>query len=232
MKVLLYCKDNCLLKQLSNEIMRFNNNYYFVESYNSMIDLVANGIKRTVFVLYAVINDYNELAFIKSIRSKYPSSIITIIGNYNNEYLIESFRLHIFQYITFPINYKILQEEISRSIIEYNKLNKYKYYKVEQGKIRFDIEEIIYLESYYNSTKIVTINSYYYTNRANYLKIREDVLKHNFVITHAGYVVNMNYINRISEKKLYLSNGSEIPLSYTYSKDFKKRYNYFIKNNI
>ena len=39
---------------------------------------------------------------------------------------------------------------------------------------------------------------------------------HNFVRTHKGYLVNMNYVYRLREKELLLLNGKSIPVSRNY----------------
>ncbi len=87
-----------------------------------------------------------------------------------------------------------------------------------------------------NKAKVYLDELYYIQSQDHYLQLFEkegknfirgsikqilDELPPNFKQSHRSFIVNTNYIQRISATHIFLETGAEIPLSRTYKKNFK-----------
>ncbi|MCI8580446.1 MAG: LytTR family transcriptional regulator [Dorea sp.] len=89
-------------------------------------------------------------------------------------------------------------------------------------------EEIIYVEAGDKYSGIRTSEGFY---RVKYTitEMKQQLDPLDFYMPHRSYIVNMNYIDKIEEEKIYLINREKIKISRLKRKDFRTKFFDFIR---
>lgn len=113
----------------------------------------------------------------------------------------------------------------------YKKLNAKDIYIIKSGKMhdRIPIKSIMYLEKQKNYVVFHTELGDY-KDRTTIDQKAADLTKYNFIRPHIGYLINNKYIDKILTASVRLLDGTEIPLSKKYRKDFKQNFYDWIVN--
>ena len=123
---------------------------------------------------------------------------------------------------------EIFKEEFGRAVRRFRKTNLVKVFKVKEGKRSFHLNDIISIESYYNTTFIRTTKGVHITNYENLRRIRREVLDYDFVRVQAGFIVNMNYIASIRYRGVELMTGQVLAVSIKNFRVVMEKYEKFI----
>lgn len=105
-------------------------------------------------------------------------------------------------------------------------------FKSNQTDYLIEINQITYIESY---KRLVVVHLYNEENHEFYYKLsdlKERLETNNFVLVHRSYLVNMQYIKKISKTELTLKNNILIPISRTYYNDLKEKFINYLKTDI
>jgi DNA-binding LytR/AlgR family response regulator len=86
----------------------------------------------------------------------------------------------------------------------------------QQHKINFD--EILYIESIKDYVNIKTDNQEYIV--LDTLKSLENQLPENFARVHKSFILNLDKIEKIDVRNVFLNSGKEIPIGETYKSEF------------
>nr|MBP7498629.1 LytTR family transcriptional regulator DNA-binding domain-containing protein [Chryseobacterium sp.] len=89
----------------------------------------------------------------------------------------------------------------------------------QQHRINFD--DILYVESIKDYVNIKTENQEYIV--LDTLKSLENQLPENFIRVHKSFILNLDKIEKIDVKNVFLNSGKEIPIGETYKSDFLLR---------
>ncbi len=177
-----------------------------IEAYETgkLYDLVYLDIKMkkvSGFDAAKIIRDYDTKALIIFITSL-------------KDYIFNSFEYQPFWFLIKPVYEEKFNHVFKQAIAQINdkKNRRYSFYTRDRGLISLEINKIIYLESILRKITLYTSNQQY-TYYAN-LKEEEDKLTDfNFIRIHKGYLVNMEYIQRINKSNIVLKNSMILPLS-------------------
>lgn len=210
MKTLIYDNDQCIVEGIRKIFHQLDID----------VTLDIGDMKDVQYDLCFIDSRYLDLA--DTLRQNNPECIIIVLGE-NYDCVLHSFELKAFQYLLKPINEDLLLKEIVRAINEYRENNKYRMYKIDFEMVLFNLDEIIYLESYYNQGMIQTVNQSYHTSYKNIRIIKEDLIDYDFINVHSGYFVNMNYIKKIDRKNIELTNGGTMPVSTIRHKEIRDK---------
>ncbi len=101
---------------------------------------------------------------------------------------------------------------------------------MKDGKRAFHLDEIITIESYYNSTLIKTTRGIYSTNYANLRKIKKELEGYDFLQLQSGYIVNMHYIATVKYREAILIIGQTVPISLHGYKKITEKYYEFLES--
>jgi DNA-binding LytR/AlgR family response regulator len=132
----------------------------------------------------------------------------------------EAFELDAIDYLLKPISY----ERFNRAVEKYLKQNTTRYIfvkSIKKGKfVRIDCNEILFVESQLNYLK------FHLTERepiSTAMTVNELAVKlriHPFITRiHRSYLVNKSKISHIEDKKVFLTDKRELPISNTYYKN-------------
>lgn len=147
---------------------------------------------------------------------------IIITTNYA-KYAIDGYKINADRYFIKPI----VQEEFN---IEMNSiLNKYLknsigFYDENIGKVKLYIKDIIYIEFLDRKSTIHKLNGETITTNCTLKYWYNKLEQYGFAYPYKPFVVNLEYISNIEKKEITLINGTVIPLSRYYKKEFKNKY--------
>lgn len=220
------------VNEIEKRIVELNDNRMEVEidKYTNQDELLDNiyDVKYNLIYLDIEMEGKNGIEVAKAIKETNPTCIIVFVTAYDG-YVHDAFRVEAFQYLMKPINEELFKEEFERAVNLYKRMNLVRVFKVKEGRIAFNISEIISLESYYNLAILKTTRGVFTTNYVNMRKIRKEIMDYDFLQLQSGYVVNMHYILSIKYREAELITGQVLPISMTNFTKVLSKYHRFLE---
>ncbi|WGD35583.1 LytTR family DNA-binding domain-containing protein [Olleya sp. YS] len=183
---------------------------------------------QTAGIVFLDINlpSISGLDFIKTIKNP-PAIIMTTAYP---DYAVSSFELEtIVDYLVKPFGFDRFlkainkaenvtkKEEIKKSVASENSI----FLNVDKTLHKIVLDDILYLESDRNYMTLVTT-----TQRLSYLDSLknwiEKLPKQQFIQIHKSYIINTNYVSKISGNEIYI-NTHRLPIGRTYKADLLKK---------
>lgn len=184
-------------------------------------DLIA---KESIDIVFSDI-DMPELSGMGLLKSIKNPPIFIFITSFS-EYAAESFNLDALDFIVKPATYERLLKSSGKAI-EYLDLKKsalqktiadtppplenYFFLKETKGYTRLNYDDVIYIESMGDFSKIFTATQKHIT-LVN-LKNLEKQLPTVFLRVHKQYIINLNQIATVSTNEIHLTHNHTVPLS-------------------
>lgn len=185
----------------------FNNN----SNYDSSTDL---------FLLDIEMGKQSGIEVAKKLRLLgYNGNIIFLTAH--RDFVFEGYNVHAFNYLMKPLEKEIFFKCLSE--IENNRhASSYTYRDKQKRIVSIPYTEIISLSVNRHSVDITTSKETY----AQYINLNtiKNTLPKQFVQVHRSCIINLAHVYKISQNKVFLSNGSNIEIGRSYSKDFKTRF--------
>ena len=139
-----------------------------------------------------------------------------------SEYALEGYEHNVIDYLLKPISFSRFEKSAlkaqERFSVHETSSNSYFFVKSsgQQHKINFD--EILYVESIKDYISIKTENHEYIV--LDTLKSMENQLPKNFARVHKSFILNLDKIDKIDLRNVFLISGKEIPIGETYRSEF------------
>lgn len=139
-----------------------------------------------------------------------------------SEYALEGYEHNVIDYLLKPISFGRFEKSALKAQERFptNETSANSYFFVkssgQQHKINFD--QILFVESIKDYVNIKTENQEYIV--LDTLKSLESQLPENFVRVHKSFILNLNKIEKIDVRNVFLNSGKEIPIGETYKSEF------------
>lgn len=139
-----------------------------------------------------------------------------------SEYALEGYEHNVIDYLLKPISFGRFEKSALKAQERFptkeSSANSYFFVKSsgQQHKINFD--EILFVESIKDYVNIKTENQEYIV--LDTLKSLENQLPENFARVHKSFILNLNKIEKIDVRNVFLNSGKEIPIGETYKSEF------------
>ncbi|WDF47082.1 LytTR family DNA-binding domain-containing protein [Chryseobacterium sp. KACC 21268] len=139
-----------------------------------------------------------------------------------SEYALEGYEHNVIDYLLKPISFDRFEKSAlkAQERFQTNETSANSYFFVkssgQQHKINFD--EILYVESIKDYVNIKTENQEYIV--LDTLKSLESQLPENFARVHKSFILNLDKIEKIDVRNVFLNSGKEIPIGETYKSEF------------
>ena len=139
-----------------------------------------------------------------------------------SEYALEGYEHNVIDYLLKPISFDRFEKSAlkAQERFQNNEASANTYFFVkssgQQHKINFN--EILFVESIKDYVNIKTENQEYIV--LDTLKSLENQLPENFARVHKSFILNLNKIEKIDIKNVFLNSGKEIPIGETYKSEF------------
>lgn len=153
--------------------------------------------------------------------------IVTFIITSYDKYLDDAMDLNVFRYIKKPLDIRRLRNGVNKALdsIDSNIISVFM--KSHKSATNILINDIVYIEIVGRTTKVVTINGEYISDK----KItfwKEKLIASFFFQVHKSFIINMKHISDYRRDTVVLSEKYNIPISYRKQAEFRSYFlNYF-----
>lgn len=138
------------------------------------------------------------------------------------EYALEGYEHNVVDYLLKPISFDRFQKSAlkaqERFAVNRDSNDSYFFVKSSGQQHRINFNEILYIESIKDYVNIKTENQEYIV--LDTLKSLENQLPENFARVHKSFILNLEKIEKIDVKNVFLNSGKEIPIGETYKSEF------------
>lgn len=138
------------------------------------------------------------------------------------EYALEGYEHNVVDYLLKPISFDRFQKSAlkaqERFAVNRDSNDSYFFVKSSGQQHRINFNEILYIESIKDYVNINTGNQEYIV--LDTLKSLENQLPENFARVHKSFILNLEKIEKIDVKNVFLNSGKEIPIGETYKSEF------------
>ncbi len=139
-----------------------------------------------------------------------------------SEYALEGYEHNVIDYLLKPISFGRFEKSAlkaqERFSVSNDSQNSYFFIKSSGQQHRVNFDDILFIESIKDYVNIKTENQEYIV--LDTLKSLENQLPENFARVHKSFILNLEKIEKIDIKNVFLSSGKEIPIGETYKSDF------------
>lgn len=204
-------KDRKQLYQLLMEYEKGKEESFTITEFSSGKELcLAKKILKKCQLLFLDINmeEQNGLVTALKLKELYPNIIIVLVTAYMG-YALEGYKVKASRFLLKDDLKHTLKECMDSLLEELQRKNRYVEFSFVEGERRLLADDILYIETsrhkniFYTKTQTYTI----------YKKLDElerELVEYGFVRVHQSFLVNMNYIEKISSYVLRLITGKEI----------------------
>ncbi len=203
------------------ELFEFNSGSNFLSFYNE------EG-KADIIFMDIEVGDDNGIEIISKVREIDENVIVIFVTSHDN-YVHKAFRLGAFQYVSKPVDDKLLLEELDRAIRFCKNINSE--FILKSNGISFTIR---YKDTYsYEMRKgkvyiHIKNKSYLMDERITIGKIEKRVIAYDFIRVEQSHIINMSHISEIGSDCLKLDNDELIPISRKNRVHLLSEYNKFL----
>ena len=229
MKILIYDDNENDIKHLINCIDIFFKERkisYHIDICRNNDDLFKIIKNYNLLFLDIKINKDNGIDLGLKLQNIQHDCKIIITTNYA-KYAIDGYKINAERYFIKPIVQEEFNIEMNTVIKKYLK-NSLGFYDENIGKTKLYIKDIIYIEFIDRKATIHKLNGEKITTNCT-LKYWYDKLKqYGFAYPYKAFIVNLEYISSINKNEITLINGTTIPLSRYYKKEFENTYTNYL----
>lgn len=200
-----------------------------IDCFTSQEELLEKAKENSYHLVYLDIEmeGKNGIEVARELKHGVEPCIVIFVTAYEG-YVNDAFMVEAFQYIYKPIDDELFKKEFERAFEHHKKTNLTRVFKVREGRIAFNLNEIICIESYYNTAFIRTTRGTFITNYFNLCKIREEIMDYDFIRIQVGLIANMNFVVSMKYREVQLVNGEVYPISLTHYRKVVEKYHRFL----
>lgn len=196
---------------------RFSSWFFSTENPIEALEYIRKNEADLIF-LDIQMSELSGINFMKIVGDKLKYILTTAYS----EYALEGYEHNVIDYLLKPISFDRFQKSALKAQERFptNETSANSYFFVkssgQQHKINFD--EILYIESIKDYVNIKTDNQEYIV--LDTLKSLENQLPENFARVHKSFILNLDKIEKIDVRNVFLNSGKEIPIGETYKSEF------------
>lgn len=189
-----------------------------------LLDAVRKGVNWDVFFLDIDMNGLNGIDLAREIRKKDAGTRIIFLS-IHEELVYDTFQVNAYRFIPKSMFHSRINECID-SIIADSEEKDPDFFVVSSGSdiFRYPIRDIIYIHSTDKYLNIHLREGNEPFVRCQIKTAADELEPFGFIQPHKSYLVNYRYIKRIEGSRIYMDDGSEIPMSRYRINDVKTNY--------
>ena len=160
------------------------------------------------------------------IRMLDKDAIIIFLTSYD-QYVFQSLRIGVFDYIVKPVDQSKIDDVLSRALARYREQHYIVSVANRGSTLALNASEIVYIESYRGDLKFATrTGGHYFDGKlSDYAAM---LSPHGFLRCHHEVLVNMSYILSIDSASIKTTTGEEIRMSVRKKQECLRAFNRFI----
>ncbi len=175
-----------------------------------------------VDLLFIDINmpDINGIELVKALVEK-P---IVIFTTAYKKFAFEGFELEALDYLLKPIDFTRFSKAVHKALEYYqykkstaNSIHEHLFVRSEYRVVKINLEEVEYIESLEDYIKIHITNGRPILTLMPLKKVLEKLPPERFKRIHRSYIVSVNKVRAVLNKKVQLASSTELPISESYT---------------
>lgn len=154
--------------------------------------------------------EMNGMELARTIRQIDRRVMIVFLTNYDN-FVFEGYEVGAFRYLMKSEAEEKLSPLLDHVASEQGQEKEYLLIRAGGGEERLELSSILYLEASKHDTILYTKEE----NRLLKLPISKlaELLPENFLFSHRSFIVNLQYLERLSKTECLMSNAATVPVS-------------------
>lgn len=191
-----------------------DNLYYELSEFvcaEDLLETYKNGITYDLLVLDIEMGTISGMEAAKRIRNVDKNCKIIFITAFD-QYMREAFDVAAIHYLDKPIDEKKLSILFHNSVKEYREQRYpmiflvYKKYNANDGvsvpeeRVKIDISDILYFESYNRIINVNLVSGEMIQTKRKITELEQELRSRNFIRIHKSYLINVVYIRKITSK--------------------------------
>lgn len=208
-----YLKRYAMEYELEIKIFSFGNGDELVADYQKLYDLIIFDIDMP---------GISGMEAARRVRAADPDVTILFMTNFA-QYALDGYEVEAVDYILKPIGYPEFSLKLHKILKRMRKRELY-FIKIEteRGTVKFNVEEIYYVEVQ-NHNLIYRTASGEYITRGNMNLLAEELTPCGFYRIHRSFLVNLLHVKEVRNQELKV-NEDVLPLGRNYKGRFMKEY--------
>lgn len=204
-------------------------NYYLSEikvfwDGKSLVDAVKEGQSFDIIYLDIEMDKVDGISAAKEIRV-YDKNVRIIYVTSHENYVMESFSVHPFQYLVKPVSEKQMEDCFKSVCEDISSEDFYFRYSFQRANHKIPIHNILYFESNKRKVSIITENdTFEFYGKLNKVEKSLKKCKIPFLRVHQSYLANYKHIEMLSYDLIVMDNGKEISISEDRRKMISEQY--------
>ena len=196
----------------------------FFSDSESFLNMLKSHAHYDILFLDIEMPGMDGISLCRKIREISPDALVIFISN-KEELVFQTFEVQPFRFIRKSELIELAPGLVDSIIKELQKRTPKLLKITEAGgdMISFDIRTILYAEAQRKECRIVTTLGEE-TIRYRFMDLEAYLEEHHFIRIHRSYLVNMDYISRITKTSVILTNGEELPISRGSSEQIKQKF--------
>lgn len=186
-----------------------------------------------IYILDMIMSDKTGIDIGSLIRNTEKGSVIIYITS-SDDYALEAYGVRAVRYLLKPIREELFFEALDYAVSDAVKVIKDAEYEVKtkEGIVSVPYSRIEYIENYSRILNIwmtdgKTIKSIFIRKSFDD-EVKEISRDKNFMQVHKSFLVNWNYVDRLTSGNIVMQSGRSIPVSRARAADVKKEYLMFV----
>jgi DNA-binding LytR/AlgR family response regulator len=178
--------------------------------------------------------DMPNLTGLSLVKSLKDPPVIIFISAFP-EYAAESFSLDVLDFIVKPVTFERVLKAFNKAadhLVKYSRpadaeivysstIDRKDYFFIKESAslIKIYYEDVLYIESMGDFSRIFTIGGKQHVALANLKSLEMQLPAYCFTRVHKRFIINHHHISSIGQEELTLKNSQEIPLSSSYRQE-------------
>ncbi len=227
-----FCDDDIsVLGELKGLLGRYRTKYnqeIECAAFCSSLELLAEiekGVRYDILFLDIILPNENGINIAKEIR-QYDSVVKIIFLTSSSEFAVQSYTVGTYYYQMKPIREEDFFRLMTSAISECKKEQQYSLIlRCKSGITRIDLDRLEYCEVFGRTLLFHMENGEVLEGAGNMDKLYGQLSQYeNFVRPHRSFMINMEYIRKISYKAITMENMAEIPIPHGKCSEIKNLY--------
>ena len=207
MRILLCDDDPAILSQMERLLKEFFHEYGLsqpeIASYTSGDKLLDSQDTGEIAFLDVEMPGLSGIHTGERVKKRNPRIKIFILTSYM-DYLDEAMKIHVFRYLSKPIDKKRLFRNMKEALCQIEMETKPVVIETKDGMVVRQAEDILYIEAVQRRTQVVAVDQVYESPRP--MRDWQGLLQIGcFYQTHRSFLVNMRYVTSFSKDTVKLT---------------------------
>lgn len=225
-------KDRERLQIFIQEYIKESEEKYSLQLFESGEELLNSGYIPDILFLDIIMNEKDGIQVGAELKKRNSDINIIYITNFNEKMAVAFNRIHSFGYLIKPVVKEELFRMMSDAVIQVNRnINMVTFLSNDNTIINLKVMDIYYFEYCNRRVKIFTTDDTYICKK-KINNIAEKMKRYGFSMSHQSFVVNLYYVEKISNQMLIMKNGAKVYLAQKRASAFRKQLMYVAKNSI